>query len=68
VLTANIISWPIAYYFMHEWLQDFAYRTGISVWIFVLAGLITTGIALLTVSYQTIKAAAANPVDSIRYE
>ena len=68
VLIANIISWPIAYYFMHEWLQDFAYRTGISIWIFVLAGLITTGIALLTVSYQSVKAATANPVDSLRYE
>ncbi len=68
VLIANIISWPIAYYFMHEWLQDFAYRTGISIWIFVLAGLITTSIALLTVSYQSIKAALANPVESLRYE
>jgi putative ABC transport system permease protein len=68
VLIANIIAWPIAYYFMHKWLQDSAYRTGVSLWIFGLAGLITTDIALLTISTQTIKAATANPVDSLRYE
>jgi putative ABC transport system permease protein len=68
VLLANIIAWPVAYYFMNKWLQNFAYRIDLSVWIFILSGLAAFGIALLTVSYQSIKAATANPVDSLRYE
>ena len=68
VLLANIIAWPMAYYFINKWLQNFAYRTDLSVWIFLLSGLAAFCIALLTVSYQTIKAATANPVDSLRYE
>jgi putative ABC transport system permease protein len=68
VLLANIIAWPVAYYLMDRWLQNFAYRIGLSVWIFMLSGLAAFLIALLTVSYQSIKAATANPVDSLRYE
>jgi len=68
VLMANIIAWPVAYYFMNKWLQNFAYRTNMSIWIFLLSGFAALMIALLTVSYQTIKAATANPVDSLRYE
>lgn len=68
VLLANIIAWPVAYYFMSKWLQNFAYRAHLSVWIFILSGLAALVIALLTVSFQTIKAATANPVDSLRYE
>jgi putative ABC transport system permease protein len=68
VFLANIIAWPVAYYFMNRWLQNFAYRIGLSVWIFILSGLAALCIALLTVSYQSIKAASANPVDSLRYE
>ena len=68
VLLANIIAWPVAYYFMNKWLQNFAYRIDLSVWIFILSGLAAFGIALLTVSYQSIKAATSNPVDSLRYE
>jgi len=68
VVLANIIAWPLAYYAMHQWLQNFAYRINPSVWTFVFSGLIALGIALLTVSFQAIKAAAANPVDSLRYE
>jgi putative ABC transport system permease protein len=68
VFLANIIAWPVAYYLMDRWLQNFAYRIGLSVWIFMLSGLAAFCIALLTVSYQTIKAATANPVDSLRYE
>jgi putative ABC transport system permease protein len=68
VLLANIIAWPVAYYVMNRWLQNFAYRTGLSVWIFLLSGLAAFCIALFTVSYQTIKAATANPIDSLRYE
>ena len=68
VLLANIIAWPVAYYFMTKWLQNFAYRIDLSVWIFILSGLAAFVIALLTVSYQSIKAATADPVDSLRYE
>jgi putative ABC transport system permease protein len=53
---------------MSQWLQTFAYRIGLSVWTFVLAIALALGIALLTVSYQSIKAALANPVESLRYE
>ncbi len=68
VLLANIIAWPVAYYFMNRWLQNFAYRVGLSVWVFILSGLAAFCIALLIVSFQTLKAATANPVDSLRYE
>ncbi len=68
IIIANIIAWPIAYYFMHKWLQDFAYEINISWWIFALSGVIAIIIALLTVSIQAIKAAIANPVESLRYE
>ncbi len=65
---ANVIAWPIAYYTMHKWLQNFSYRINIEIWIFILSGAFSLLIALLTVSYQSIKAATANPVDSLRYE
>lgn len=68
VVLANIIAWPMAYYVMNMWLQNFAYRTGLSVWVFLLSGLVAFSIALLTVSYKSIKAATANPVNSLRYE
>ncbi len=68
ILTANIIAWPIAYYFMNKWLQDFAYRIDINWWIFVLSGGIALLIAFLTISVQAIKAATANPVESLKYE
>jgi putative ABC transport system permease protein len=65
---ANIIAWPAAFYAMNKWLQNFAYRTGIGIGIFVLSGGIALMIAVLTVSYQSIKAATANPVDALRCE
>jgi putative ABC transport system permease protein len=68
VLIANIIAWPLAYYFMNRWLQTFAYRATIGVGIFLFSGLAALVIALLTVGYQSVKAARANPVDSLRYE
>jgi putative ABC transport system permease protein len=68
VLIANAIAWPVAYYFMNSWLQNFAYRVSINVWIFILAGLLALAIALATVSFQAVKAAIANPIDSLRYE
>ena len=68
VLIANVIAWPLAYYAMQEWLQNFAYRINIGLWIFVLSGILALVIALLTVSSQAIRAATANPVESLRYE
>ena len=68
VLIANIIAFPTAYFVMSKWLQNFAYRIEIGWWIFALAGGIAFLIALATVSFQAIKAATANPVESLRYE
>ena len=68
VVLANIIIWPLAYYFMNKWLQDFAYRIDISWWMFALSGGIALLIALATVGFRSIKAVIANPVKSLRYE
>jgi putative ABC transport system permease protein len=68
IIIANVIAWPIAYYLMNSWLQNFAYRINVGWWIFILSGGIALLIALITVSFQAIKAATANPVDSLRYE
>jgi putative ABC transport system permease protein len=68
VLIALLIATPISWFVMHGWLQDFAYRISISVWVFVLAGLLAVLIALFTISFQALKAAAANPVKSLRTE
>jgi len=68
VLLANGIAWPVAYFAMNKWLQNFAYRINIDIMTFFLSGFLVLGIALLTVSFQSIKAATSNPVDSLRYE
>jgi putative ABC transport system permease protein len=68
ILISAVIAWPLAYFAMNNWLQNFAYRINIDVWAFILSGIVTIGVALLTVSYQSIKAAIANPIDSLRYE
>jgi len=68
ILIANLIAFPVAYYFMNKWLQDFAYRINMNWWVFILAGCVALAIALITVSFQAIKAAMANPVRSLRYE
>lgn len=68
IMIANIISWPIAYYFMNKWLQNFAYRTSLSIWIFIFSGFVALAIALLVVYYKAIEVAMANPVDLLRYE
>ena len=68
VVVAFVIATPIAYYAMNKWLENFAYKTSLSWWIFALAGLLALGIALLTVSFQSWKAASRNPVESLRYE
>jgi|SRR5665647_691304 len=65
---AFIIACPIAWYAMHRWLENFAYKTELSWWIFAIAGLLALGIALLTVSWQSWKAATRNPVEALRYE
>jgi len=68
VFLSCIIAFPVAWWIMHNWLHDFEYRIQISLWIFVAAGLLAIGIALITVSFQAIKAAIANPVKSLRSE
>ncbi|MGQ8337418.1 ABC transporter permease [Sunxiuqinia sp. A32] len=68
VMIASIIAAPIAWYAMNKWLENFAYKTSLSWWIFALAGVMALGIALLTVSFQSWKAATQNPVESLRYE
>jgi putative ABC transport system permease protein len=68
VILANVVAWPAAFLAMNRWLQNFAYRIDLAVWIFALSGVIALVIALLTVSTKALKAAAANPIDSLRYE
>jgi ABC-type antimicrobial peptide transport system permease subunit len=68
VLIGNLIAWPVAWYLMHKWLENFAYQINISFWVFLLAGVLALLIALLTVSYQSIRAALSNPVKSLRSE
>lgn len=68
VLIANVIAWPLAYFIMSQWLQNFAYRISIGLWVFLAAMVSALFIAVLTVSYQTVRAAVADPVDILRYE
>jgi len=68
VAIAFLVATPIAYYASHKWLESFAYKTELSWWIFALAGLLALGIALLTVSWQSWRAATRNPVEALRYE
>ncbi len=68
VIVAAILAFPVAWYAMHNWLEDFAYRINIQWWVFIVAGVLAAFIALITVSFQAIKAAIANPVKSLRTE
>jgi putative ABC transport system permease protein len=68
ILLANIVAWPVAWYAMHLWLQNFAYRSSLNPLLFLLAGVLSMIIAALPVGYQAIKAAVADPIDSLRYE
>ncbi len=68
IAAANLIAWPVSYYIMNMWLEDFAYKTDISLGVFLVSGLLVLVIALITVSFQAINAAVSNPVNSIRYE
>ena len=68
VLLVNLVAWPAAWFFMNDWLQNFAYRIDLEMWMFLVGGLIALGIAALTISVQTIRAAAVNPADTLRDE
>jgi putative ABC transport system permease protein len=68
ILISNIIAWPVAYFVVNRWLQNFFYRLNLGVGIFIFTGLIVLAIALLTISYQVIKTTTTNPVDYLRYE
>jgi len=68
VIVANIIAWPLAYFAMSRWLQNFAYRISIGLWMFFLGASLALVIAFITVSFQAVKAALANPVDALRFE
>jgi len=68
ILIANLLAWPVAYFVMSRWLENFAYKVSIGPLIFVLSAGLSLIVAVLTVSYHSLKAALANPVDSLRYE
>ena len=68
VLLSLLIALPVGYYFSSQWLLEYSYRIQIGFWIFTMAGGLILGITLLTVSYQSIKSALSNPVDSLRTE
>jgi putative ABC transport system permease protein len=68
VIAANVLAVPIAWYAMSKWLQNYSYRTPLSLWVFLLAGMITLTISLLTISFQTFRAANLNPVETLKYE
>jgi putative ABC transport system permease protein len=68
IIIANLLAWPIAYYVMNNWLNDFVYRTEINIWVFALSGVIAILIALLTISFQAVRTGFSNPVKLLRYE
>jgi putative ABC transport system permease protein len=68
VLVANLIAWPVAYYIMNRWLQNFAYHTKMNAWLFIGAAVLSMFIVLTTMSFQTIRAAHTNPAETLRYE
>lgn len=68
IVVANIIAWPISYFVMTNWLQNFDYRISISIWIFIISAMLTLVIALITIISQAFKSALANPVDALMYE
>ncbi len=68
VVIASVVASPVAYYFMQQWLADFAFKVDVSAWIFLLAGAFSAGIAFVTIGFQSVKAALMNPVKSLRSE
>ena len=68
VIVANLVAWPVGYWVMERWLQDFAFRTSIPLWIFLTSGSVAIAVAVLTVSSQVYKVARTNPTESLKYE
>jgi len=68
IILANLVAWPVAWLIMNKWLQNFAYKTSLSLWIFIAAGLLSMIIVMLTLSFNSIKAAQTNPAKVLRYE
>ncbi len=68
VVAANVFGWPVAYFVMQKWLTNFAYRTGIGIWVFVVSAGLVLLVAVITISVRALKAATANPVEALRYE
>ena len=68
VVISNVIAWPAAYFIINKWLQNFAFRTDLSIWFFIFSAFAAAGIALLTIGYQAVKAATAAPVNSLKDE
>ena len=68
VLLANMIAWPFAWILMKKWLENFAYQIAVSIWIFVLAAVVSILISVLTISWHAWKISNTNPVNSLRYE
>jgi putative ABC transport system permease protein len=68
VLIANLIAWPVAYFIMNKWLQNFAYHAKIDFWLYIGAAALSMFIVLMTMSFQTIKAAQTNPAETLKYE
>lgn len=68
ILLANLIAWPVAWFAMHKWLENYAYRTSVPWWAFLLAAIISILIGFITITYQSLRAASTNPSDTLRYE
>jgi putative ABC transport system permease protein len=68
VVISNVIAWPVAYYLVHSWLQNFAYRIDLDIGTFLLAGFLALIITLFSVGYQSVKASLVNPAGALRYE
>ena len=68
VLLANIIAWPLGWFAMRKWLENFAYKTNIGIEVFIITAVLSLAAAVVTIGFQVLKAARANPVDSLRYE
>ncbi len=68
IIYANLLAWPLAYYVMNKWLQDFAFKIEIEYWVFILSGILALSIAIITISYTLFKTTYTNPVEALKYE
>jgi putative ABC transport system permease protein len=68
VIVANVVAWPVSYWIMNQWLKNYAFRTEVSWWVFVVGGLCAVVVAFLTIGIQALRAAMANPAELLRYE